>query len=207
MSDLNLAGTGLIEMGHCPVVPSDGLAHDHGTLVLLGPDEPTFWPMFNQTPEYNDDASDSLDRWSRRTIDAIAARAHGAAYYPFGGEPFLPFYTWALRTGQAWASPIGFLVHKNAGLFASYRGAVWISEDRPIQTATQPCVTCDAPCKAACPADAFAQGYDVAACKAHLNAPQGASCLLDGCMARRACPVGTDLRISAQAAFHMKAFR
>ncbi|MFT5064401.1 MAG: epoxyqueuosine reductase [Reinekea sp.] len=207
MSTLNLTGSGLIEMGHCPIVPSDGLSHESGTLVLLGPDEPAFWPMFIQTPEYNDNAPDPMDRWSRRTIDDIAALGNGAAYYPFGGEPFLPFYTWALRTGQAWASPIGFLVHKNAGLFASYRGAVWVAEDRPVQAAIQPCLTCDAPCKTACPVDAFAQGYDVVVCKSHLNTPQGASCLSDGCKARRACPVGAGLRLPAQAAFHMEAFR
>lgn len=207
MSDLNLAGTGLIEMGHCPIMPSDGLGPDHGTLVLLGPDEPAFWPMFTQTPEYNDGASDPMDRWSRRIIDAIAAWAAGAAYYPFGGEPFLPFYTWALRTGHAWASPIGFLVHDKAGLFASYRGAIWVPENWPVVPAIQPCLTCHAPCKTACPVDAFAQGYDVSACKSHLNTPQGASCLSDGCKARRACPVGVDLRLPAQAAFHMEAFR
>lgn len=194
-------------MGHCPIVPSDGLNHENGTLVLLGPDEPAFWPMFIQTPEYNDGVPDPMDRWSRRTIDGIATHANGAAYYPFGGEPFLPFYTWALRTGHAWASPFGFLVHKNAGLFASYRGAVWVAKDHPLQAAIQPCLICDAPCKTACPVDAFAQGYDVAACKSHLNTSHGASCLSDGCKARRACPVGAGLRLPAQAAFHMEAFR
>ncbi|MFT4743004.1 MAG: epoxyqueuosine reductase [Yoonia sp.] len=206
MSDLILAGTGLIEMGHCTIMPSDGLTHDHGTLVLLGPDEPAFWPMFVQTLEYNDGAPDPMDRWSRRTIDVVADQAKGVAYYPFGDAPFLPFYTWALRTSRAWASPIGFLVHERSGLFASYRGAVWIPENRQTAPAILPCMSCDAPCKTACPVGAFTQGYDVAACKSHLNAPQGASCLSDGCKARRACPVGADLRLSAQAAFHMEAF-
>ena len=194
-------------MGHCPIMASDGLGHDYGTLVLLGPDEPDFWPMFTQTPEYNDSDPNPMDRWSRRIIDSIAKRVNGAAYYPFGGEPFLPFFTWAIRTGQAWASPIGFLVHDRAGLFASYRGAVWIPQDRPIKPTTQPCLTCDAPCKTACPVDAFAQGYDVAACKSHVKIPQGTSCLSDGCRARRACPVGVGRRLPAQATFHMAAFR
>lgn len=194
-------------MGHCPALPTDGLGHDHGTLVLLGPDEPKFWPMFTQTSEYGDGAADPLDRWSRRVIDDIATHAGGVAYYPFGGAPFLPFYTWALRTGQAWASPIGFLVHSGAGLFASYRGAVWIAEDRAPVTAVQPCLTCAAPCKPACPVDAFADGYDVSACKTYLKTAQGASCLSHGCKARGACPVGAGGRLPAQAAFHMEAFR
>lgn len=194
-------------MGHCPVLPTDGIDQDHGTLVLLGPEEPAFWPMFTQTPEYNDGDADPMDRWSHRIIDGIATQVGGAAYYPFGGVPFLPFYTWALRTGQAWASPIGFLVHQHAGLFASYRGAVWVPEDRAVEMATQPCLTCAAPCKPACPVGAFADGYDVATCKSYLKTAPGASCLSYGCKARGACPVGAGRRLPAQAAFHMEAFR
>ncbi|MEN9012188.1 MAG: ferredoxin, partial [Yoonia sp.] len=121
--------------------------------------------------------------------------------------PFLPFYTWALRTGRAWASPIGFLVHDIAGLFASYRGAVWLPEKRETMSAVQPCLTCDARCRPACPVGAFNDGYDVAACKSHLNTERSVPCLTQGCQARRACPVGADRRLDAQAAFHMEAFR
>jgi hypothetical protein len=207
LNGIDLTGTGLVEMGHCPVLPSDGLPHAGGTLVLLGPDEPAFWPHFTQTPEYGDKKTDPLDRWSRRVIDAVASREGGVAYYPFGDAPFLPFYTWALRSGRAWASPIGFLVHDLAGLFASYRGAIWIPQNRQSQALSQPCMTCDAPCKTGCPVGAFAQGYDVIACKTYLNAQQGKSCMRQGCAARRACPVGADRRIAAQAAFHMEAFQ
>ena len=194
-------------MGHCPASPDDALPHVDGTIVLLGPDEPDFWPVFTQSVEYNDGAADPLDRWSRRVIDKVAADHGGVAYYPFGGAPYRPFYTWALRTGRAWASPIGFLVHDVAGLFASFRGAIWLPDARSAVTATQPCVTCDAPCKSVCPVDAFSQGYDVAACKSYLNTDAGASCLTKGCQARRACPVGAGRRLDVQAAFHMEAFR
>ncbi len=207
MNALTLAGTGLMEMGHCPVLPDDMLPHEGGTIILIGPDEPAFWPIFTQSPEYQDGEADPLDRWSRRVVGRLAADCGGAAYYPFGGAPFLPFYTWALRTGRAWASPIGFLVHDIAGLFASYRGAIWVPEDRKPMQSSQPCVSCDAPCKTACPVDAFTDGYDVQACKSYLNTAQGASCLGHGCKARRACPVGADRRLDAQAAFHMEAFR
>lgn len=196
-----------MEMGHCAVTPDDGLTHDGGTLVLLGPDEPAFWATFTDSSEYQDGQSDPMDRWSQRVIDEIAKTAGGVAYYPFGGAPFLPFYTWALRTGRAWASPIGFLVHDIAGLFASYRGAVWLPEKRETMSAVQPCLTCDARCRPACPVGAFNHGYDVAACKSHLNTERSVPCLTQGCQARRACPVGADRRLDAQAAFHMEAFR
>ena len=45
-----------------------------GTLVLLGPDEPAFWPVFTTTPEYSDGAPDPLDRWSARVVGGLADR-------------------------------------------------------------------------------------------------------------------------------------
>lgn len=203
---LHLEGTGLALLGRCPLEVSDGLHHQGGSLALLGPDEPCFWPLFTDAPEYRDGQPDPMDRWSRRVIDALAADAGGVGYYPFGGAPFHPFYSWALRTGAAWASPIGFLVHETAGLFASYRGAIWLPEVYVPTTGTKPCLTCDAPCKTACPVGAFSDGYDVSICKTHVQSPQGVQCLTTGCAARRACPVGANRRIPAQSAFHMEAF-
>jgi epoxyqueuosine reductase len=201
-----LADVGLMSMGHCSVQQSDGLDHDHGTLILLGPDEPAFWGLFPASPEYLDGNPDPMDRWSRRMIDAIATKTGGVAYYPFGGPPFQPFYTWALRSGRAWASPIGFLVHDIAGLFASYRGAVWVPEQLTPETSLSPCATCPAPCKTACPVDALAATYNVDACKTYLATKAGTHCMTKGCAARRACPVGATRRLPAQAAFHMEAF-
>jgi len=184
-----LKGTGLTHLGHCPLEPSDALPHEGGTLVLLGPDEPDFWPLFAASPEYTDGQPDPMDRWSRRVIDALATDAGGVAYYPFGDAPYRPFYTWALRSGQAWSSPIAFLVHATRGLFVSYRGAVWVPETMPVTPAPKPCDTCAAPCATACPVDAFADGYDVDACRNYLRTPAGEDCVTKGCAARRACPV------------------
>ena len=205
--ELPLDGTGLRVLGHCAAHPSDGLAHEGGSLVLIGPAEPAFWPLFAQSPEMQDGQDDPLDRWSKRIVGAIAANVGGAAYFPSDGPPFLPFYTWALRSGQVWASPIGFLVHEDAGLWVSFRAAIWLPAPAPVIAAVQPCQTCAAPCTSACPVDAFADGYDAAACKAHINGPDTADCVARGCAARRACPVGQDRRLPAQARFHMESFR
>ena len=43
-----------------------------GTLVLLGPREPGFWPAFTASPEYADAAPDPMDRWSSRVIGDLA---------------------------------------------------------------------------------------------------------------------------------------
>ncbi len=177
------------------------------TLLLVGPDEPGFWNKFTQSPIYQDGQPDPLDRWSKSVLDPIARQRGGIALYPSDGPPYQPFYTWALRTGRSWASPIGFLVHDQAGLFASYRGALLLPWEMNATPSQRPCDICaDQPCKAACPVDAFAQGYDVDACKSHLRNAAGQDCMTKGCAARRACPVGQGKRLPAQAAFHMEAF-
>ena len=202
-----LVAHGLQSMGHFAITPADDLPLSDGSVVLVGPDEPGFWDIFSASDIYRDGAADPLDRWSRLVLDAIAAEFGGHALFPFGGPPYQPFHTWALRTGQSWASPIGFLVHQTAGLFASYRGALVVPWDMRTAKGTAPCPSCgERPCQTACPVDAFADGYDVAACKTYLGSAAGADCMTRGCAARRACPVGQGNRLPAQAAFHMKAF-
>ena len=202
----DLAGSGLRVLGTCDGSRADGLPRD-GRIVLFGPDEPGFWSLFKGSPESRDGLPHPLDRWSRRVIGALAEACGGDAIFPFGGPPFLPFQTFATRSGLCWPSPIRFLVHAKVGLWLSFRGALLLDGAAAPVTASRPCDTCAAPCTTACPVDAFTDGYDVAACKAHINGRDGADCLSHGCRARRACPVGANLRLPAQAAFHMEAFR
>jgi len=180
-----------------------------GSLHLIGPDEPHFWGIFANSPEFADKAPSPMDRWSKRVLDGVAAELDGEALYPFGGAPFHPFFTWALETGRFFSSPINFLVHDTEGLFVSFRGAIVLSDEPPSKpSAPSPCETCkDQPCKTACPVGAFDDGYDVPACKSYLNAPAGADCMAKGCAARRACPIGQGNRLPAQANFHMEAFK
>ncbi|MBS0125627.1 ferredoxin [Thetidibacter halocola] len=188
----------------------DGAPDGTGTLILLGPDEPDFWPVFAASPEYGDGAPDPLDRWSKRVIGILAARWGGMAVFPSDGPPWPPFIGWALRSGRAWVAPVGLLVHEAAGLFASYRGAVVLPDRLDLPAApAMPCDTCAAkPCETACPVGAMAPGqaYDVATCKAHVTSEAGRECR-QGCLVRRACPVSRAFgRLPEQSAFHMRAF-
>lgn len=193
--------------------PTDGSDTLQGveTLILLGPHEPTFWAHFKTSPEWNDGQPDPMDRWSSRVIGGWAETLGAKAFFPFGGDPYHPFFTWATQTGRVHSSPIRLLVHDEAGLFASFRGALGLPYrvDLPPPPAS-PCDSCETrSCLTACPVGAFdGEGYDVPACKTHLGTPKGtATCLGGGCLARRACPVSARSgRVAEQSAYHMAQF-
>jgi hypothetical protein len=194
--------------GHAALTAQDGLPDHLRTIVLLGPDEPAFWPHFAASPESQDGAENPLDRWSRRVIGRIACDLGTKAYFPFGGPPYRPFVAWALRTGRVHQSPVSLMIHPDTGLFFSLRGAIAIPEALDTDPAPGPCATCATkPCLTACPATALtANGYDVPRCHAFLDTAAGSDCMDQGCAVRRACPIGPDRRLPAQSAFHMKAF-
>ena len=178
------------------------------TLLMLGPKEPGFWPHLKAAPEW-DGQADPVDRWSRRVIGRIACDLGAKALFPFGGPPYHPFYHWALRTGRVWDSPVRLLVHAEQGLLVSFRGALALKEVVPVPPpVSRPCERCAAPCLTACPAGALGgQGYDVPACHAFLDGPEGKDCMTGGCLVRRACPVSqTYARLPEQSAYHMGQF-
>lgn len=190
--------------------PDDQAPEGCKTLIMLGPDEPTFWPHLQTQTEFLDGDPDPVDRWSRRVIDGWASDLNANPLYPFGGPPYLPFFSWALRTGRVHASPILLLVHDRAGLFVSFRGALALPNHIDLPASPpNPCDTCaEQPCRTACPVGALsATGYDVPLCRTHLEAPDHADCMGQGCAARRACPVSGGFgRLPEQSAYHMRKF-
>jgi ferredoxin len=182
------------------------------TVVLAGMVGRAGWGAFAASPEAADGGDHPLDRWSRRTIEALAREVGATALFPFDGPPYRPFQQWALRAEPVHPSPIGVLIHPAYGLWHSYRGALGFREALDIPEAAaapSPCESCEGRwCLTACPVGAFSgQGYDVAACASHLETVAGADCMDLGCRARRACPVGTEHAYgSEQASYGMRAF-
>ncbi|TMV03276.1 ferredoxin [Ruegeria sediminis] len=203
-------GAGLIVMGALHPRTSGARGLKGGTLILLGAGS-GFWPILQAAPEWRDGKPDPVDRWSSRVVGSIAAAFGAEARFPFGGPPYDPFIDWALKSGRAFLSPVGAMVHDTVGMMISYRGALHFADEFviPRTDAASPCLACSEPCATACPvgalnADSF---YDVAACHRHLDTPEGSSCMTGGCAARLACPVSAGAgRHPEQSAHHMKAF-
>ncbi len=182
------------------------------TILLLGFTGSTQWEHFQRSAEASDQLSHPLDRWSRRVIGALALDFGASAIYPHGESPQLPFQRLALRSEPLHRSPIGLLIHPQWGLWHAYRGALVFAHRiklPDIVPSAHPCNACrDKPCLSGCPVNAFRPGiFDVQACTAHVQSRAGSPCREGGCLARRACPVGSESRYDEdQMRFHMRAF-
>ncbi|MFK7732085.1 MAG: hypothetical protein AB8B48_10760 [Pseudomonadales bacterium] len=190
-------------------------------LLLVGHGGSTLWPEFCNSAEHMDGEDHALDRWSQRVAESISSHFNMQAVYPFTGPPYQPFLTWAQRAeaDAVLRSRLGMSLHPEFGLWHAYRFALLSPvpfaelqqrEARPVSSElSSHCVSCElSPCLRACPVNAFSeQGYDVQACVDYLKVTPDAACHTGGCLARKACPLGSSFQYEPDhAAFHMKAF-
>ncbi len=196
-------------------VPDCGFAEGVRTIVLVGNVGGAMWPAFESGRR---DEVDALDQWTVRVLGGIAgdlAPSLGGvvALYPSDGPPYHPFQQWAMRAEPVFPSPIGPLIHPDHGLYHAYRGVLAFERKLDIPACPErenPCDSCvDKPCLSSCPVGAFTPGhYDVVGCANHLMTEAGDICLAQGCLARRACPVGqVNAYSETQARFHMTLLR
>jgi len=186
------------------------ISHGDHTLILIAPG-PTFWKVFTASAEWISKDPDPVDAWSERIITKLAEDLNGEAFFPFGGPPYEPFLEWALKSGEAFPSPTGPLVHARLGMMISYRGAIKVPVKLSPRDLENPCDSCaEKPCLTACPVSALApeQDYDVPTCYDHLRTKEGQNtCFSMGCAVRRACPISKGAhRDPSQSAYHMSRF-
>ena len=189
-----------------------------------------FWPHFKASSFYNDGLPDPLDRWSRSMGEELAARLGGIALFPFDGPPYHPFQRWADRAEPTQPSRMMLRIHPDHGLWHAYRFALAlpvavhrtepdtddaakpVRQEHNVPVRSMPidlCARCSGqPCLQACPVGAYTgDTFLLDACAGHLHSGHGADCMQGGCLARRACPVGSGMRYTPEhAAFHMQAF-
>tara|TARA_B100000886_G_scaffold281535_1_gene205634 strand:- start:39 stop:584 length:546 start_codon:yes stop_codon:yes gene_type:complete len=175
-------------------------------ILRIGPEKLFFWDVLKKSREYKDNKENPLDKWSKKPIEKIAIKLSARSFFPFEA-PFQPFIDWAKECLTMGSSPVRLLVHKEKGLFISFRGALGINEyiESP-NNSKDICTPCEKSCLTACPVSALNQdGYDVIRCKEYVNTPSGQECR-NGCLVRRSCPSSRNLRLKEQSNFHMCAF-
>lgn len=181
------------------------------TVVLVGNAGDSMWHAFQRARRQSGTML-SLDAWTRKVLTVLARTCDAHALFPFDGPPYLPFQRWAQRAEPVMPSPIGPLIHPDYGLWHAYRGALAFARSIDFQQVAahrSPCESCASrPCLTACPVAALSPGrYDVKTCRDHIGRQAGADCLQQGCLARRACPIGRTYMYSpGQIRFHMEAF-
>lgn len=188
--------------------------------LLIGNAGPQMWRHFSQSPEFVDAQPDPLNRWTQRVVNQACGGdvdlAQKRLLFPFGTDIW-PFQRWARRAMGISASPLGMLIHPEFGLWFALRAVLVSEADEAFGLAQQgsikpvhPCSKCvEKPCLSSCPVQAYdGKTLRVDKCAGHLQGGSSPDCMKRGCVARNACPVGTDWQYPPeQLRFHMAAFR
>jgi len=199
---------GMFIRGGFHITGEDHVPGDGQTMLLVGNAGSA---IFDALQKAHPDGPHPLDDWTKDKLTQLAVTFEADVLFPFGGAPWHPFQQWAKRADTTYPSPIQMLIHPEYGLWHAYRGALVFDEklELPVSiSARNPCDGCIKPCVDACPVQAFSDaGYDVDGCAAYVKSDAGINCRQNGCLARRACPVGINFKYgSGHANFHMEAF-
>tara|TARA_B100000676_G_scaffold309953_1_gene375034 strand:+ start:3770 stop:4444 length:675 start_codon:yes stop_codon:yes gene_type:complete len=197
-------------------VTLDAPHQDIQQVVLVGNAGRSMWSAFSSWWSDNALVEHPLDTWSRQVLSPVADAFHATAVFPFEGPPYLPFQQWAKAGAPVSDSPLKVLLHRDYGPWHAYRGALLftrpIAEAEPDSVDTSLCVSCmEQPCLSACPVDAFdGEQFLIHTCASELKRQVATGiepCVAEGCLARRACPVGQAYQYdAAQMRFHQEAF-
>lgn len=160
-------------------------------LILVGQAGPRLWSIVRAS---GIDTPDPIDDYTAAAVRAWATAAmpgrRVALIYPGNA----PVGLQAIGRHAGWHHDSPFMVGINArcGPWFAYRALLATDSDwapTPPMAGGPPCARCiDRPCVTACPADAVAGDFDLAACIAWRRRP-GSPCAAS-CLARCACPVG-----------------
>ena len=162
-------------------------------LVMLGQGGPVLW---NTMQAEGFESGDRFDDYSRKSVSEYAEALDNPALeiiYP--SDILLPLGRMAELAGWGRSSPLGLTINDEFGLWFAHRMVFLI--DAPLdlvrRSTSHPCRTCqDTPCVTACPVEAVSveHGFDVDACSA-FRILEHSPCA-DRCLARLACPIGTE---------------
>ncbi|MCB1913309.1 MAG: hypothetical protein H6950_12905 [Zoogloeaceae bacterium] len=182
-------------MRSCLGASSGGL-HGYRQLILIGNAGPALWAAVKAAGLAG---SDPIDDFSLHAVHTWFAEQFGKAprltLYP--GDAPLDLQGLGQLAGWHHPSPFKVGINQDWGSWFAYRVALLADTALPVTEARHspsPCQGCAGkPCIMACPAAAMSDGdFDLERCIAYRRTP--ASRCAAGCVARIACPVGTQHR-------------
>jgi epoxyqueuosine reductase len=177
----------------------------YAQLVLLGHVGGAVWPqVLSEAPDSAHPIDAAVQRWVARGMGAHAPGVAWECVYP--GDTALSLIRLGECAGWHHPSPFWQGVDAEWGSWFAYRAVLLANTDWPLTPRRElrsPCLDCvGKPCVAACPAQALGvdQALGLRRCREHRL--QTASSCEERCLARLACPVGTEHRYSADQLQH-----
>lgn len=172
---------------------------DYSSLILIGHSGNTMWQRLQ---ERGDEGKAPVDEFSIFYAKLFVHKyLDGCEYivlYP--GELPIPLQQLGAIAGWHHSSPLGLGVNKTYGPWFGYRAALLVRTKLPVlvdQLGESPCTQCaDKPCISTCPANAlsYSELPNISSCVDY-RMRERSPCELQ-CLARLACPVGTEFRYS-----------
>jgi len=175
-------------------------------LILIGNVGPAFWRALNRS---RPSGANPIDDFSTRTVHDWLQPLMRAPMIDWIYPGEMPINLQALGELAGWHHPslLKLGIHPDWGSWFAYRALVLAETDLPLTPiaapAPSPCARCaDTPCVSACPARAIApDGLTMEACLSY-RLSESSACV-DTCLARLACPLGSDARYPVEQIRHM----
>lgn len=187
-----------------PIVSADVDLRHFQRLIMLGQGGPRLWDSMEAEGFQSENRFDDYARAAVAELSEALGDPACEVIYP--ADVLLPLGKMAQRAGWGASSPLGLTINDTYGLWLAHRIVFLIDADLPTtsHSTTHACDTCaTVDCVSACPAGAVSieTGFDVDACS-RFRISENSPCV-DRCLARMACPIGTEHRYGeAQMAHH-----
>lgn len=178
------------------------VAGDYNQLLVFGHAGPDFWNSLDEPVA----GGDPLDSVSTSSVEDFLLRTGCADYLVLYPTTDFQIDLRSLGKQLGWHSDsaLGIGINATYGTWFAYRVVVLANtsfetpgepayQAQPNSLSASPCASCTArPCVEACPVDAPGDTFDLQTCMAE-RVREGSACAYQ-CLARNACPVGTEYR-------------
>jgi len=183
-------------------------AKNYSQLILIAHAGTQLWRSLNSNVADVSEKANPIDTYTIDVVQRFLKTEHPSAAYEivYPGTDTVSLQELGKLAAWHHASPFMVGINAHVGSWFAYRALVLANTDLAVTTALvseSPCVTCeDSPCISACPAHALDDGkFHLEKCLSYRQ--QSDSLCANTCLARCACPVGSEHRYSdAQMQFH-----